>query len=896
MAPKRSYSASSPGKPSPKKQKLTSGQTTLHNFLVAGSRSSTAGASEEFGASSDSNAQDRKLAEQLAHQDGLDIETIKRMEASWTKRLAGNRDGNAELEMARGVGTSLSTPQTSGEHSTDGIKMKTSLTPSDTEGQACPVGHPSKLSIESSTSLNLVSHEYPDLTVDPLIFKIDAHPQWSPASYSFLSHVLSTLSHTRSRILILNTLTNYFRFVIQHHPPSLLPSLYLLSNSISPSYHSVELGLGSSIITKSLQQVSGLSAAALSKLYKSHGDPGDVAVAAKSSVRTLIPHAPLTTIGVYESLLKIAHTQGQGAAKVKQSHVEKLLLSAKGEESRYLVRTLCQNLRVGAVRATILSALSRAMVFSEPQQRPSSLYASPDLLQNALPANTVKGGKSARDPTREQVTEMFHQAEGIVKHAFVIHPNLNDISAALLQVGLDGLLEQVPLTVGIPLYPTLGSPLRSLDDVYERLGDLPFTAELKYDGQRAQVHAATDDNGDMMVKIFSRHLEDMTDKYPDTVALCRLLLLQMPCSQSAPKSPSFIMDAEIVAVDIETGELKSFQDLSQRARKDVLLQNVKVAVGLFGYDLMYLNEKVLPFRERRELLRSNFQPLIPSDVTISRFSHVDNRDSEAGRAAIEDFWKKAMAGRSEGLMIKARNSDMADTTPDGLSEDVPLVTNGNSRRKPLPATYEPDKRTLAWLKLKKDYVTGIGDSLDLVPIGAWHGNGRKAKWWSPILLAVWDSKNGVFVAVCKCMSGFSDAFYKALNERYAEQSDVCATTSLWNCDPGGYRPSVYFKPVEVWEIRGADITLSPISVAACGLIPGGRGLSLRFPRFIKAREDKSLEQASTSDFLADMWRTQESRGRHAIQKGVDDGDLVDVEWESDIAGEELDYEEGSEEI
>ena len=41
--------------------------------------------------------------------------------------------------------------------------------------------------------------------------------------------------------------------------------------------------------------------------------------------------------------------------------------------------------------------------------------------------------------------------------------------------------------------------------------------------------------------------------------------------------------------------------------------------------------------------------------------------------------------------------------------------------------YDADKRTMAWLKLKKDYVTGLGDSLDLVPIGAWHGNGRKAQ-------------------------------------------------------------------------------------------------------------------------------------------------------------------------
>jgi DNA ligase-1 len=55
-------------------------------------------------------------------------------------------------------------------------------------------------------------------------------------------------------------------------------------------------------------------------------------------------------------------------------------------------------------------------------------------------------------------------------------------------------------------------------------------------------------------------------------------------------------------------------------------------------------------------------------------------------------------------------------------------------RKTLPASYEPDKRADSWLKVKKDYLDNMGDSLDLVPIGAWHGSGRKAGWWSPILL------------------------------------------------------------------------------------------------------------------------------------------------------------------
>jgi len=49
-----------------------------------------------------------------------------------------------------------------------------------------------------------------------------------------------------------------------------------------------------------------------------------------------------------------------------------------------------------------------------------------------------------------------------------------------------------------------------------------------------------------------------------------------------------------------------------------------------------------------------------------------------------------------------------------------------------------------------DYLEGLGDSLDLVPIGAWWGQGRKAGWWSPILLACHNPETGALEAVCKC--------------------------------------------------------------------------------------------------------------------------------------------------
>ncbi|KAG2345582.1 ATP-dependent DNA ligase [Suillus weaverae] len=717
------------------------------------------------------------------------------------------------------------------------------------------------------------SPNYQPLGVDLFVYDVQESP-WpanEPAPYSFLVHALATLSGTRSRTIILNTLTNTLRALFNWHRPSLLPSLYLLSNCLSPPYSSVELGIGSSVISKAIQHISGLTSSALRRLYNSFGDPGDVAFEAKSNVRTLVPHPPLLIVAVHECLLKIANSKGQGAAKQKQAIVEKLLVAAKGEESRYLVRTLSLNLRVGAVRTSILTALARALVLTSqtslggPDRDHSPYHATSQLISLVQPL--AAEGKKVSDPAREELHEKFIQAEALVKKVFVQHPNYEHIVAGLFNGGLDSLELHVPLTVGIPLHPTLGSPTRSLDEIYDRLGDLPFAAEFKYDGQRAQIHGARGVNsGNPSIHIFSRHLEDMTTKYPDIVHLVNCIFREQPQLQS------FIIDSEIVAIDPSDGGLKSFQELSNRARKDVEMSDIKVSVCVYAFDLMYLDGKVLltqPFRERRSLLRSRFPPFLPSDKGAGRLDHIESCESEAGKDAIEEFWQKAIESRSEGLMIKLLSG--------GAMQE-------GGKRKPLSATYESDKRTSAWLKLKKDYVVGLGDTLDMVPIGAWHGNGRKAGWWSPVLLAVRDPRNDCLVAVCKCMSGFSDLFYKEMVAHYSEGSDNCSRQPLWETNTGGFRPDVYFRPHQVWEIRGADITLSPVSLAALGLGSSSRGLSLRFPRFIKTREDKLPEQASTTDFLAQIWKDQQGQSK-ATAGGTDDGDLVDVEPDSEgVAG------------
>ena len=416
-------------------------------------------------------------------------------------------------------------------------------------------------------------------------------------------------------------------------------------------------------------------------LYKQYGDPGDVAYYAvvgtvsshstaatspsKARTSVLKPHPRLLIKPLYEDLLKVARASGQGSQKTRQTIIERLILCAvgagwstqyqqgrgkdvnehlRGEEARFLVRTLAQNLRVGAVRTTILSALARAsalssritgdaapgaadLVVTEAELQVIRLRCAGSVARKGARKKT-NGGENDRDRSdgealRTQVTQRLLQAEALVKRVYSQHPSYDDIVAVILSKGPDGLrttikpdlargLPGVGLTLGTPLMPTLGSPMRSLDDIYERLGSAAnWTAEMKYDGQRAQVHAWREGSEvEVKVKIFSRHLEDMTDKvrmagsfvhshsflenpqtslnlpqYPDIINLFHLAF------ERDSTISSVIVDSEVVAVDYQTGELRSFQELAGRARRDVKAADVKVAVCLYLFDLMLLNDQ-----------------------------------------------------------------------------------------------------------------------------------------------------------------------------------------------------------------------------------------------------------------------------------------------------------------
>lgn len=141
-------------------------------------------------------------------------------------------------------------------------------------------------------------------------------------------------------------MTSFLHLLLHASPQDLPPTLYLLSNHLLPSYLPCELGIGSQILTKSIQEVSGLQPRDLKPLWNKWGDPGDVAYEAKSSLRTLVKPNILLAYDVYARLLGLSRIKGSQSGKVKGDVVRKLMVQARGEEVRFLVRSLCGNLRV----------------------------------------------------------------------------------------------------------------------------------------------------------------------------------------------------------------------------------------------------------------------------------------------------------------------------------------------------------------------------------------------------------------------------------------------------------------------------------------------------------------------------------------------------------------------
>ncbi|XP_038218673.1 DNA ligase 1-like [Zerene cesonia] len=613
--------------------------------------------------------------------------------------------------------------------------------------------------------------------------------------YLALAKTLEAIEATSARLKMIEILSNYFRSVILLTPEDLLPSIYMCLNRLAPAYHSLELGMAETYIMKAVGQCTGRSLAQMRSAARAAGDLGLVAEQARATQRTMFAPAPLTILTFYSIIM----FTGQASVNKKIGKIQSLYVACRYSEARYLIRSLEGKLRIGLAEQSVLQALGAACAASPPAGASAQLDV-------------------AATMSAEQFKARVDEFALTIKTTYCECPNYETLVAALLQHGVQALPQHCRLTPGVPLKPMLAHPTRAVADLFTRFENEVFTCEWKYDGERAQIHVPGDDAPRLdQAAIFSRNQENNTSKYPDVIGRLPSLLKDTV--------KSCVLDCEAVAYDLEKKQILPFQVLSTRKRKDAQESEIKVQVCIFVFDLLYFNGQPLvrlPLQERRQLLRDNFNE-VEGAWQLAR-----GRDcSSAEEVQLE--LGEALRGACEGLMVKALCGERA--------------------------RYDIARRSHNWLKLKKDYLEGCGDSIDAVVIGAYLGRGRRAGLFGGFLLGARDAAADGYQTLCKLGTGFSDDQLRRFTA--ALRPLALPAAPAYYSYSSGVEPDVWLSAAAVWEVRCADLSLSPAHRAALGLLERDRGVSLRFPRFIREREDKTPEQATTAEQIAEMYLAQD---------------------------------------
>ena len=395
--------------------------------------------------------------------------------------------------------------------------------------------------------------------------------------------------------------------------------------------------------------------------------------------------------------------------------------------------------------------------------------------------------------------EKRHQVED----AYNVSSDLGKVAQVISEEGING-VEKFQISIFNPVRPMLADRVKSESEALEKMGK-KFAAEYKLDGERVQVHLKN-----KQVILFSRRLENITKFYPDIVENISKSL----------KTREAILEAEAVAVNENTGEFLPFQELMHRRRKYNLERAVsEIPITLNFFDVLYFDGKNclgLSYEERRKnleeiVVEDKFAKLVPM-VTVT----TDDQ--------IEDFLENSINSGCEGLMLKS-----------------------------LEGQYRAGMRGSNWLKLKREYRNELGDSLDLVVIGAFFGRGRRTGRYGTLLVATYNDENDTFSSICKVGTGFTDEnldqLYQILSNKVTLKKNQKINSEM--------ESDVWFDPELVIEVVASEITLSPIHKTATNIIRKGSGLALRFPKFTgKIRLEKSAEDASTDREIVALYQGQ----------------------------------------
>lgn len=630
------------------------------------------------------------------------------------------------------------------------------------------------------------------------------------ALFATLAILAEEMAHTSSRLKKRAAIAEALRATHDAAPDANDAGLFALYLSGAPfaECDPRKLKAGGALLSKAVLAVSGATDAALTAAYRRHGDLGAAAFdlleqrAAKGREASdpTEPTAPLTFADVAKSFAEMA---GARTTAARAAFVDGLLRRVTPLEAKYLLKLMLGDMRIGVKQSLVEEAIAHAA---------------------STPENAV--------------------APAAVRHAVMLEADL----ASAVRGAFTGTLAAARMKLFHPLGFMLASPVDSPEEAVERFAaDEQHTTnnvqriaaflEDKYDGMRAQLHCG-DPEQPGRVAIYSRNREDITASFPE-------LAEAFAHADPALMGP-LILDGEILGWDYgsgdeaaETAHALPFAVLGQRiGRKRVENEwRAKVPVVFMAFDLLCERGELtlhLPLRKRRNRLEAIVEKLSPHTVAPLEIDPRATAPQASLFAAADNSSQSAQLPRlllsPSRLVESAEDIDRAYAAARARSNEGVMIKAADS-------AYQPGRRGLAWVKLKRELAT-----LDVVITGAEYGHGKRAGLLSDYTFAVrgpgfarTGELLGGLLNVGKAYSGVTDA-------EIAELTIFLKAHTL--TDFGHFRT---VEPLIVLEVAFNNIMRSDRHSS---------GFALRFPRIIRLRPDKPIAEIDTVERVEEIYQSQ----------------------------------------
>lgn len=496
---------------------------------------------------------------------------------------------------------------------------------------------------------------------------------------------------------------------------------------------------------------------------------------------------------VFEKLVQITRKSGEGSQEHKLLLTSELLHTLDPQGVRYIVRIILGTLRLGFSDKTILDALSVM----------------------------TTGDKSGREQ---------------IESAYNVRPDVGWL-AKQVKLAKSPKLPKFP-QIGVPIIPALCQRLPSTEEIIKKMGTV--AVEPKWDGQRIQAHVSKKE-----IKLFTRSLENVTDMFPDltdalsvissslsgstklTAEVLRAEGLseqqRVEGSSDTNKISSAILDGEVVGFDTKSGKFLPFQTTITRKRKYGIAEHLlSVPIRYMVFDILFLNGQSVmekPFSERRAALEKLFSPnnqqLITNNLSLAPQIVTDSP------TIIREYLHKQIASGLEGIVTKQWKEP-----------------------------YVPGRTGFTWVKMKwegKAKSGGLLDTVDCLVMGTYAGRGKRSDFGiGAFLVGIWDEKSNTVKTIAKIGTGLSDAQWRELKKTSVKlhASEIPPAYDV----PKELTPHTWMMPKVVVEIQADNITQSPLHTAH---------YALRFPRLVRYRTDKQVDQITTMKEIQKLYDMQE---------------------------------------